>query len=1095
MHDDAKVYLPYESTSNTTAVQENNPLLSQSAYYASLFGNDNGAYAYNENTYEASSLNRITAQWESGSNHRQEDKKTTITYGTNASEEVLLLTVDASANTLAVAGTYNSGTLHKTTTIDADSSIAVVYKDFDGRTVLERTMDAEQAHDTYHVYDTYGNLRWVITPQGSSSLSAGTTYTTESTLAKRYCYIYSYDGMGNITQKRLPGREPEYYVYDKGGRMVLYQDGNLRSSNRWIHTTWDNLNREVEKNIIATTLSREELHNSYNNTGHSNLYYYEYGGYNPNLPMPEDDYTFGNNIYSSRYYGYQYQPILSSVTHQQSIDVMDGVYLMAHAYLDIPSFMQLSLYDSGGIYIGADDMIRDEYLIYTDEVGLEYYYIPQGYMDIIETMMQEDPAASLELIYEFPGDNVPATSVTLTGGLYYENAPTANLPFRSNALYSSSDLDTLHNTGLLQYERYLLLQHDTCTVPSYKETAHYYNSRSQLIQSVTKYPHSDSLHRMSYSYTFTGAPQSTIEEYNGITKRTDYTYDERCRLISETTTINDSAPATITYSYDALGKLISKTYGNGVTETTDYNIQGWQTDIVVTNGNSNIYSQQLKYYNPTKGSTPLYTGNISEWSTTMGTQAMNTYGFEYDKLGRLKNTLHYSAAATTPTNSYTERGITYDLNGNITTLKRYAASEATPEDDYQYIYTGNKLMQITGTENNADISNALYVYDQNGNLTHDGLKNLQLSYNLLNLPEVVSQSSAEIAKYNWFADGSKYRVLDESNNGYYYIGSLIYASNSGNLQIESTDFAGGRINLVENTLTNTLSQDIQYHHKDHLGSVRAITDNSGSVIEQNAYYPFGSRHTFGNTYAQTTNRFKFNGKEEQTTGNLNYLDYGARMYDSNIARWTTQDPLAEKYYSQSPYNYCVNNPVMFVDPDGRKIEISTNFWDKVLGLIGFNNYKKQVQKDIDQLKSMDSQLNNVIEELEKSRFTIRIKHTDEREDNKNNKDNKKNNGNAFIRKYNLGKNVPMGGTLYYDPENFTTNKGNTRNPIIGLAHELGHAYNAIEGTYKLYDMKEVNKGNQHHINNLNENEKFSIFLENIIREFLEMPQRPEKYYE
>ena len=94
---------------------------------------------------------------------------------------------------------------------------------------------------------------------------------------------------------------------------------------------------------------------------------------------------------------------------------------------------------------------------------------------------------------------------------------------------------------------------------------------------------------MSYSYTFTGAPQSTIEEYNGITKRTDYTYDERCRLISETTTISNvagletvsgstnataSPSATITYGYDALGKLISKTYGNGVTETINYNIQG-----------------------------------------------------------------------------------------------------------------------------------------------------------------------------------------------------------------------------------------------------------------------------------------------------------------------------------------------------------------------------------------------------------------------------------------------------------------------------------------------------------------------------------------
>ncbi|MBQ2882405.1 MAG: RHS repeat-associated core domain-containing protein, partial [Alphaproteobacteria bacterium] len=157
---------------------------------------------------------------------------------------------------------------------------------------------------------------------------------------------------------------------------------------------------------------------------------------------------------------------------------------------------------------------------------------------------------------------------------------------------------------------------------------------------------------------------------------------------------------------------------------------------------------------------------------------------------------------------------------------------------------------------------------------------------------------------------------DNTNNGYYYIGSLIYASSSGKLQIESTNFAGGRINIVENTLTNTFSQDIQYHHKDHLGSVRAITDNSGSVIEQNAYYPFGGRHTFGNTYAQTTNRFKFNGKEEQTAGNLGLLDYGARMYDANIGRWFVQDPLAEENISFSSYNYVSNNPISRIDYKG-----------------------------------------------------------------------------------------------------------------------------------------------------------------------------------
>jgi len=50
---------------------------------------------------------------------------------------------------------------------------------------------------------------------------------------------------------------------------------------------------------------------------------------------------------------------------------------------------------------------------------------------------------------------------------------------------------------------------------------------------------------------------------------------------------------------------------------------------------------------------------------------------------------------------------------------------------------------------------------------------------------------------------------------------------------------------------------------------------------------------------------------------LDLLDYGARMYNTKTARWLVQDPLAEKYYSVSAYNYCVNNPVMFVDPDGR----------------------------------------------------------------------------------------------------------------------------------------------------------------------------------
>ena len=200
-------------------------------------------------------------------------------------------------------------------------------------------------------------------------------------------------------------------------------------------------------------------------------------------------------------------------------------------------------------------------------------------------------------------------------------------------------------------------------------------------------------------------------------------------------------------------------------------------------------------------------------------------------------------------------------------------------------------------------------------MTKDGLKNLQITYNILNLPEYVSKSGTTV-NYSWFADGSKYSVTSSAGKGYRYIGSLIYTIDLGKLEIESTDFTGGRINFAEAGEGNALTQDIHYFHTDHLGSVRAITNQEGSVIEQNTYYPFGSRHTFGNTYAQTTNRFKFNGKEEQTTGNLGLLDYGARMYDSNIGRWMVQDPLAEQMYMVTPYRFSLNNPVNFIDPNG-----------------------------------------------------------------------------------------------------------------------------------------------------------------------------------
>ena len=77
---------------------------------------------------------------------------------------------------------------------------------------------------------------------------------------------------------------------------------------------------------------------------------------------------------------------------------------------------------------------------------------------------------------------------------------------------------------------------------------------------------------------------------------------------------------------------------------------------------------------------------------------------------------------------------------------------------------------------------------------------------------------------------------------------------------------------------------------------------------------------------------KYNGKEFDTEDNLNLYDYGARQYDPQLSRWTTQDALAEKNCSQSPYIFCAGNPIMFIDPDGNSVhwvESKTGnvYWD------------------------------------------------------------------------------------------------------------------------------------------------------------------------
>ena len=141
----------------------------------------------------------------------------------------------------------------------------------------------------------------------------------------------------------------------------------------------------------------------------------------------------------------------------------------------------------------------------------------------------------------------------------------------------------------------------------------------------------------------------------------------------------------------------------------------------------------------------------------------------------------------------------------------------------------------------------------------------------------------------------------------------------------TTDYCGnavyenGMLKMLLNEAGYVSFPDKKYHFylKDHQGNTRVVADKDGNVEETNSYYPFGGAFTSANSVQP----YKYNGKELDQKNGLNWYDYGARHYDAAIGRWHVVDPMMEKYYSVSPYVYCLNNPMKFVDPEGGTVLI------------------------------------------------------------------------------------------------------------------------------------------------------------------------------
>ena len=467
-------------------------------------------------------------------------------------------------------------------------------------------------------------------------------------------------------------------------------------------------------------------------------------------------------------------------------------------------------------------------------------------------------------------------------------------------------------------------------------TAYYYDIKGRVVKTVQSNP-LGGYDVAATVYTFTNKPATVTHTHtaSGKTTRTEvytYSYDHADRLLKVEHTLGGTKITLADYAYDNLGRLQSKSLHGSATNklTYAYNVRGWLTGI-----SGSKFTQNL-YYNTGTG-TAKYNGSISSMTWKAGNEStIRGYKFTYDGLSRLMNaTYGETAGINTNTNRFSENVTAYDKNGNIKTLQRYgqtAASSYGLIDNLTFTLGGNQLSRVDdaaaasayngGFEFKDGVKQANeYTYDSNGNLTKDLNKGIStITYNVLNLPNMVTFSDGSTIAYTYGADGTKLKTVHKTGSTTTttdYCGNVVYENGVQKLLLTDEGYV-------------TLS-DGKYHYylKDHQGNNRVVINQSGTVEETNHYYPFGG------VFASSGNvqPYKYNGKELDAKKGLNWYDYGARHYDAALGRFTTNDRFAEKYHSMSPYQYGANNPVKNVDVNGDSIVVLNYTSGEHLGLL------------------------------------------------------------------------------------------------------------------------------------------------------------------
>ncbi|WP_228401798.1 DUF6443 domain-containing protein [Chryseobacterium sp. PMSZPI] len=827
---------------------------------AAVFG---GEKIYSEKQLENSPLSRINSITPLGNDWASRPLQ--MGYAANTAGEVKKYIVttswvnNATFSTLSENGTYGANQLAKNTVTDSDGNTTVEFQNTAGQTVLVRKNDGTQNVDTYYVYNEYGQQAFVLPP-------LAVTASIDQTALDNLCYQYRYDGLGRLVEKKLPSKGWEYMAYDKADRLVLSQDATLRTQNKWLITKYDPLGRVAYTGLLEggdrlgrqNNISNGIIIESRNNTGFTRN---------------------GITVYYS-----------------------DNNFVG-----EIPTILSVNYYDtyppdspSKPTQVFGQDIISDDMGTSLNTKGL--------------------PTASY--IKNIEDDNW-----------------TKNWNWYDSKLRVIGTSTTNHLGGYTNTESKL----DFAGVPQQTKVYH-----KRLITDTEK----------------------VITQY--------FDYDEGNRLLVHRHQVDNNPVEILAQNeYNELSQLKNKKLG-GTTPSTalqsidyTYDIRGALIKINdPANLNGKFFGYGIKYTNPeyTNIASGKYNGTIAEidWRNASD-NVLKRYTYTYDGLNRLKDAIYSEPNSTNPFNNYYNESMTYDLGGNIKNLKRNAfpisGNTATMVDDLSYQYTGNRLDKVVENAlNNTGYEggNNLISYDVNGNMKDMLDKEIEsITYNYLNLANHFTiqhsspfgQPSSTSIGYVYRGDGVKLRKnyynvmgrgvsvtrITDYLDGFQYT----YEDNGGICLTCKSEvayeqqayksiitpglpiFSDWKLDFVataEGFYSFTQNRYI-YQYKDHLGNVRvSFAKNSAGapeIIDTNNYYPFGLNHIGGGNSSNfgSFNSYKYNTKELQETG---FYDYGARMYMPDLGRWGVVDPLAESTRRLSPYNYALDNPINFIDPDGRK---------------------------------------------------------------------------------------------------------------------------------------------------------------------------------